>query len=101
MHLNSRAGSYIESSIPVIQEQDGITTKTSGQLMNVETTTSMQFHSLFESETLEACWSVIYFFQQQCHYKIRHKFCAVKIINIGVILKTVGKMISSFYFIFD
>ena len=53
IHLNSSAGSYLETSVPLTLEEDGYSTTISGQLMNVDATTSMQFHSLFESETIE------------------------------------------------
>jgi hypothetical protein len=43
--------------------QDGYVTKITGQLLHLEATTSLQFRSLVESETLE--------FAVKCHYPIR------------------------------
>ncbi|XP_029046657.1 transmembrane protein KIAA1109 homolog isoform X1 [Osmia bicornis bicornis] len=63
VHINVGAGSYLEITMPWIVLQDGYTTKITGQLLHLEATTSLQYRSLVESETLE--------FGVKCHYPIR------------------------------
>ncbi|XP_043271443.1 transmembrane protein KIAA1109 isoform X4 [Venturia canescens] len=63
VHVNVGAGSYLEITMPWIVLQDGFTTKITGQLLHLEATTSLQYRSLVESETLE--------FGVKCHYPIR------------------------------
>ncbi|XP_051162533.1 transmembrane protein KIAA1109 homolog isoform X5 [Leptopilina boulardi] len=63
VHVNVGAGSYLEITMPWIVLQDGFTTKITGQLLHLEATTSLQYRSLVESETLE--------FSVKCHYPIR------------------------------
>ncbi|XP_035723534.1 transmembrane protein KIAA1109-like isoform X4 [Vespa mandarinia] len=63
VHINVGPGSYLEITMPWIVLQDGYTTKITGQLLHLEATTSLQYRSLFESETLE--------FGVKCHYPIR------------------------------
>lgn len=63
VHVNVGAGSYLEITMPWIVLQDGYTTKITGQLLHLEATTSLQYRSLVESETLE--------FGVKCHYPIR------------------------------
>ncbi|KAJ8982558.1 hypothetical protein NQ317_005029 [Molorchus minor] len=60
VHINVGAGSYLEVTIPWITLQDGYTTKINGQLLHLESTTSLQFRDFVESETLEFC--------VLCHY---------------------------------
>jgi len=49
--------------MPWVVEADGYTTKINGQLLHLEATTSLQYRSLVESETLE--------FAVKCHYPLR------------------------------
>ncbi|XP_034943286.1 transmembrane protein KIAA1109 homolog isoform X1 [Chelonus insularis] len=63
VHINVGAGSYLEITMPWIVLQDGFTTKITGQLLHLEATTSLQYRSLVESETLE--------FGVKCHYPLR------------------------------
>ncbi|XP_043249927.1 transmembrane protein KIAA1109 isoform X1 [Colletes gigas] len=63
VHINVGPGSYLEITMPWIVLQDGYTTKITGQLLHLEATTSLQYRSLVESETLE--------FGVKCHYPIR------------------------------
>ncbi|XP_057320080.1 bridge-like lipid transfer protein family member 1 isoform X4 [Microplitis mediator] len=63
VHINVGPGSYLEVTMPWIVLQDGYTTKITGQLLHLEATTSLQYRSLVESETLE--------FGIKCHYPIR------------------------------
>ena len=51
--MNAKAGSYLEFTIPQMMSEEGYTTKINGQLMHVDATTSLQFRSLIECETLE------------------------------------------------
>lgn len=62
VHVNIGAGSYLEVNLPWIILQDGYTTKITGQLLHLEATTSLQYRSLAESETLE--------FAIKCHYPL-------------------------------
>ncbi|XP_076277865.1 transmembrane protein KIAA1109 homolog tweek isoform X5 [Lasioglossum baleicum] len=63
VHVNVGPGSYLEITMPWIVLQDGYTTKITGQLLHLEATTSLQYRSLVQSETLE--------FGIKCHYPIR------------------------------
>ncbi|XP_038111246.1 transmembrane protein KIAA1109 isoform X3 [Culex quinquefasciatus] len=63
VHVNIGAGSYLEVTLPWITLQDGFTTKVTGQLLHVEATTSLQFRSLAECETLQ--------FNVKVHYPVR------------------------------
>lgn len=69
VHINVGAGSYLEVTLPWIVLQDGYTTKITGQLLHVEATTSLQYRSLAESETLE--------YTVKCHYPLvwNHNQC--------------------------
>lgn len=62
VHVNVGAGSYLEITMPWITLQDGYTSKITGQLLHLEATTSLQYRSLVESETLE--------FNVKCYYPI-------------------------------
>lgn len=62
VHVNIGAGSYLEVTLPWIVLQDGYTTKITGQLLHLEATTSLQYRSLAESETLE--------YTVKCHYPL-------------------------------
>ncbi|XP_058820213.1 bridge-like lipid transfer protein family member 1 isoform X3 [Topomyia yanbarensis] len=63
VHVNIGAGSYLEVTLPWITLQDGFTTKVTGQLLHVEATTSLQYRSLAECETLQ--------FNVKIHYPVR------------------------------
>ncbi|PSN42917.1 hypothetical protein C0J52_12026 [Blattella germanica] len=63
VHINVGPGSYLEVTMPWVVGQDGYTTKITGQLLHLEATTSLQYRSLVESETLE--------FTVKCHYPIK------------------------------
>ncbi|CAH1110220.1 unnamed protein product [Psylliodes chrysocephalus] len=62
VHFNVGAGSYLEVTIPWVTTQDGYTTVIKGQLLHLESTTSLQFRDFVDSETLE--------FSVLCHYPI-------------------------------
>ncbi|KAJ0182155.1 hypothetical protein K1T71_002877 [Dendrolimus kikuchii] len=62
VHINVGAGSYLEVTLPWIVLQDGYTTKITGQLLHLEATTSLQYRSMAESETLE--------YNIKCHYPL-------------------------------
>ncbi|XP_014242068.1 uncharacterized protein KIAA1109 isoform X2 [Cimex lectularius] len=53
VHINVGPGSYLEVTMPWVVSNDGYTTKVTGQLLHLEATTSLQYRSLVESETLE------------------------------------------------
>nr|XP_042899305.1 transmembrane protein KIAA1109 isoform X2 [Parasteatoda tepidariorum] len=53
VHMNVGQGSYLEVTIPMRINNDGYSTKINGQLLHLEASTSLQFRSLVESETLE------------------------------------------------
>ncbi|XP_055643314.1 bridge-like lipid transfer protein family member 1 isoform X2 [Toxorhynchites rutilus septentrionalis] len=63
VHVNIGAGSYLELTLPWITLQDGFKTKVTGQLLHVEATTSLQYRSLAECETLQ--------FNVKIHYPVR------------------------------
>ena len=63
VHINVGPGSYLEITMPWVVGQDGYSTKITGQLLHLEATTSLQYRSLVESETLE--------FTVKCHYPIK------------------------------
>lgn len=63
VHVNVGPGSYLEVTLPWVVGQDGYVTKVTGQLLHLEATTSLQYRSLVESETLE--------FTVKCHYPIK------------------------------
>ncbi|XP_055600491.1 bridge-like lipid transfer protein family member 1 isoform X3 [Uranotaenia lowii] len=63
VHVNIGAGSYLEVTLPWITLQDGFTTKVTGQLLHVEASTSLQYRSLAECETLQ--------FNVKIHYPTR------------------------------
>ncbi|XP_075056358.1 bridge-like lipid transfer protein family member 1 isoform X4 [Mixophyes fleayi] len=52
VHVNVWAGSYLEVNIPLIVTENGYSTTIKGQLLHVDTTTSMQFRTLLEAEML-------------------------------------------------
>ncbi|XP_050415172.1 bridge-like lipid transfer protein family member 1 [Patella vulgata] len=53
IHINAQQGSYVESIIPWMIDEDGYKTKIKGQLMLLDASTSMTFRNLAELETLE------------------------------------------------
>ena len=53
IHVSMGQGSYVESSIPWVTEETGFQSFIKGQLLLLEATTSMQFRSLLECETLD------------------------------------------------
>ncbi|XP_055681343.1 bridge-like lipid transfer protein family member 1 isoform X2 [Lutzomyia longipalpis] len=66
VHVITGPGSYLEVTLPWITLQDGFTTKVTGQLLGaraVEATTSLQYRSLGECETLQ--------FNVKVHYPLR------------------------------
>ncbi|XP_077332983.1 bridge-like lipid transfer protein family member 1 isoform X14 [Lithobates pipiens] len=52
VHVNVWAGSYLEVNIPMTVTENGYSPTIKGQLLHVDTTTSMQFRSLLEAEML-------------------------------------------------
>lgn len=67
VHMNIKKGSYLEITFPWVISETGYTTKVNGQLLGVDASTSLQYRSLLESETLEVCKSrlISYFFLTQ------------------------------------
>lgn len=53
VHMTVGAGSYLEITIPWTVRPDGCSTRISGQLLHVDASTSLQYRSLLEAETLE------------------------------------------------
>ncbi|XP_017486046.1 PREDICTED: uncharacterized protein KIAA1109 [Rhagoletis zephyria] len=53
MHITVGPASYVELTIPWVTHVDGYTSKIQGQLFHVEATTSLQYRSLAELESLE------------------------------------------------
>ncbi|XP_030565020.1 transmembrane protein KIAA1109 homolog isoform X2 [Drosophila novamexicana] len=53
MHITVGPASYVEVTIPWVTLPDGYTSKIQGQLFHVEATTSLQYRSLAEFESLE------------------------------------------------
>lgn len=53
VHMNVGPGSYLEVTIPWKITDDGYSTRINGQLLHLEASTSLQYRSLVESETLE------------------------------------------------
>ncbi|XP_067623128.1 bridge-like lipid transfer protein family member 1 isoform X11 [Eurosta solidaginis] len=53
MHITVGPASYVEVTIPWVTLADGYTSKIQGQLFHVEATTSLQYRSLAELESLE------------------------------------------------
>ncbi|XP_046874417.1 transmembrane protein KIAA1109 homolog isoform X3 [Hypomesus transpacificus] len=52
IHVNVGAGSYLEVNIPMTVGEDGYCTAIKGQLLHVDTTSSMQYRTLLEAEML-------------------------------------------------
>lgn len=53
IHITSGPGSYLEVTVPWINQENGYFTHILGQLMHFDAATSLQFRSLAQSETLE------------------------------------------------
>uniref|UniRef100_A0A1I8N1J1 Bridge-like lipid transfer protein family member 1 C-terminal domain-containing protein n=1 Tax=Musca domestica TaxID=7370 RepID=A0A1I8N1J1_MUSDO len=53
MHITVGPASYVEVTIPWVTHPEGYTSKIQGQLFHVEATTSLQYRSLAEFESLE------------------------------------------------
>ncbi|XP_037884226.1 transmembrane protein KIAA1109 isoform X1 [Glossina fuscipes] len=53
MHVTVGPASYVELTLPWVTHSDGYTTKIQGQLFHAEATTSLQYRSLAEFESLE------------------------------------------------
>ncbi len=51
--MTCKKGSYLDFTVPYITEEDGYVTKINGQLLHMDASTSLQFRSLLECETLE------------------------------------------------
>ncbi|KAI0212656.1 hypothetical protein LSAT2_002397 [Lamellibrachia satsuma] len=86
IHMNTQAGSYLDATVPYVLENDGYTTKVNGQLMNVDATSSLQFRSFLECETLQFDIETVYPKYWNDHQKWRLDLTACK---------------SSLYLIFD
>ncbi|XP_022098164.1 uncharacterized protein KIAA1109-like isoform X2 [Acanthaster planci] len=59
-HIDVDKASYVEVSIPLLIGPEGYHTRVTGQLLHVDSSTSMEYRSLIESETLQ--------FQVAMHY---------------------------------
>lgn len=53
MHLNSGPGSYLEVILPLISKEDGYHSDIVGQILHLDSTTTLAYRPLAESETLE------------------------------------------------
>ncbi|KFM73890.1 hypothetical protein X975_01874, partial [Stegodyphus mimosarum] len=53
VHMNVGQGSYLEITVPWRITEEGYSTRINGQLLHLEASTSLQYRSLVESETLE------------------------------------------------
>ncbi|GBL75453.1 Uncharacterized protein KIAA1109 [Araneus ventricosus] len=53
IHMNVGQGSYLEVTVPMHITEDGYISRINGQLLHLEASTSLQYRSLVESETLE------------------------------------------------
>ncbi|XP_048858560.1 transmembrane protein KIAA1109 homolog isoform X2 [Brienomyrus brachyistius] len=52
VHVNVGAGSYLEVNVPMVVGENGFSTSIKGQLLHVDTTSSMQYRTLLETEML-------------------------------------------------
>ncbi|XP_010764324.1 uncharacterized protein KIAA1109-like, partial [Notothenia coriiceps] len=52
IHVNVGAGSYLEVNIPMTVGDNGYSPTIKGQLLHVDTTSSMQYRTLLEAEML-------------------------------------------------
>ncbi|XP_014678865.1 PREDICTED: uncharacterized protein KIAA1109-like, partial [Priapulus caudatus] len=53
LHLNMGPGSYIEWSVPWVISVDGYTAVIDGQLLHMDTSTSLEYRNFIQAETLE------------------------------------------------
>lgn len=53
MHLTSGPGSYLEVSVPLISKENGYCSDIVGQILHLDSTTTLAYRPLAESETLE------------------------------------------------
>ncbi|XP_069702783.1 bridge-like lipid transfer protein family member 1 isoform X3 [Periplaneta americana] len=93
VHVNVGPGSYLEVTMPWVVGQDGYTTKITGQLLHLEATTSLQYRSLVESETLE--------FTVKCHYPIKWNDHQEWILNLTGCKATVNLIYAHKWFFQD
>ncbi|XP_034234984.1 transmembrane protein KIAA1109 isoform X3 [Thrips palmi] len=93
IHINIGPGSYLEITIPWIVQPDGYTTKVNGQLLHLEASTSLQYRSLVESETLE--------FGVKCHYPLRWNDHQEWILNLTGCKATVNLIFAHKHFFQD
>ena len=63
VHIDIGAGSYVEVITPLLVGAEGYESKITGQLLHVESSTSLEYRSFVESETLQ--------FQVVVHYPRR------------------------------
>ena len=57
VHMNIKPGSYLEMTIPLLVSENGYTTIINGQLFHLDASSSLQYRSLVESETLEVSFN--------------------------------------------
>ncbi|XP_035682681.1 transmembrane protein KIAA1109-like [Branchiostoma floridae] len=60
IHMNVGRGSCIEMTIPYVVEEGGYCTKVTSRLLHLDATTSLEYRSLLEAETLEISMDVHY-----------------------------------------
>ncbi|XP_019647160.1 PREDICTED: uncharacterized protein KIAA1109-like [Branchiostoma belcheri] len=60
IHMNVGRGSCIEMTIPYVVEESGYVTKVTSRLLHLDATTSLEYRSLLEAETLEISMDVHY-----------------------------------------
>ena len=54
-----KPGSYLEFTLPMFLDRDGYTFVVTGQLMHLETSTSLKFRNFIDCETLEVVGLVL------------------------------------------
>ncbi|CAH1268426.1 KIAA1109 [Branchiostoma lanceolatum] len=60
IHMNVGRGSCIEMTIPYVVEEGGYVTKVTSRLLHLDATTSLEYRSLLEAETLEISMDINY-----------------------------------------
>lgn len=78
IHVNTGQGSYVEANIPWIIGENGYSTKITGQLLLLDATTSLQFRSLVDCETLEFAITATYPVLWNSHQDWQIDFTACK-----------------------
>ncbi len=59
VHMSMKQGTYLEFTIPMVVEEDGYRSKFNGQFFHLDATTSLNFRSLLECESLEVRFNIV------------------------------------------